>query len=74
MRKLLILLALTMATTACSMDSTPVASKTAKHICIDEVTYIAFREYNGYRGFGYMSVKLDKDSKVIPCDDNGSRK
>lgn len=67
MKKLLILLALVLTTTACSMDSKPVASKNTKHICIDGVTYITVKESVGHRGYGFMSVKLGKDSKVIPC-------
>lgn len=36
-------------------------------ICIDGVTYVYFQAGAGYQGFGYMSVKLDTNSKVIPC-------
>lgn len=71
MKKLLILLALVLTTAACSMDSTPVISKDAKHICIDGVTYISLVATSGNQGFGFMSVKLGKDSKVILCDNSG---
>lgn len=69
MKKLLILLTLVLATTACKdmKDSTPPPTNTVMVMCIDGVSYVVFKEGRGYRGFGYMSVKLDKDSKVIPC-------
>jgi len=71
MKKLLILLTLVLTTSACSVDSTPVTSKDAKDICIDGVTYITFWATSGDQGFGFMSVKLGKDSKVILCDNSG---
>lgn len=37
-------------------------------VCLDGVTYYLFREQAGYSGWGYMSVKLDRNSKVVPCD------
>ena len=74
MKKLLILLALTLATTACSMDNSPVASKNAKQICIDGITYIEVSETSGSQDFGCMIGKLDKDNNAIPCDDSVSRK
>lgn len=70
MKKLLILLPLVLATTACKdmKDSAPPPTNKEMVMCIDGVSYVVFKEGRGYRGFGYMSVKLDKDSKVIPCD------
>lgn len=68
MKKLLILLPLVLTVTACSMDSKPVASKNAKHVCIDGVTYIVISEPSGSQDFGYLSGKLDNDNVAIPCE------
>lgn len=68
MKKLLILLALALTTTACSDERNSVTDQSkVKSICIDGITYVVIKESRGYQGHGYMSVKLDKDSKVIPC-------
>jgi hypothetical protein len=37
-------------------------------VCLDGVTYYLFKEQAGYMGWGYMSVKLGTDSKVVLCD------
>lgn len=37
-------------------------------LCIDGVTYIYIKEWSGNKGFGYMSVKLDTNSKIVPCE------
>lgn len=39
-----------------------------KTVCLDGVTYYCFKESAGYSGYGYMSVKLDKNSKIVPCN------
>ena len=36
-------------------------------ICIDGVTYIAFKEMAGNQGYGFLSVKLNRESKIIEC-------
>ena len=38
--------------------------------CIDGVTYILFKQkpITGYKGYGFMSVKLGTDSKIIQCN------
>ncbi len=65
--KILALAAIALALSAC-MDGEPIRTKTDyKTVCIDGVTYIAFREGAGNLGFGFFSVKLDKDSKIINC-------
>lgn len=66
-------LALVLTTTACKdmKDSAPPPTNKAMVMCIDGVSYVVFKEGRGYRGFGYMSVKLDRDSKVILCDNSG---
>ena len=35
--------------------------------CIDGVTYIYDAASIGNRGYGYMSVKFNRDSKVVLC-------
>lgn len=39
-----------------------------KTIRLDGVTYYLWREMAMYSGYGYMSVKLGKDSKVVECE------
>jgi len=37
-------------------------------VCLDGVTYYLFQESGGgYKGYGYMSVKLDKGGRIVPC-------
>jgi hypothetical protein len=38
--------------------------------CLDGVTYIIHSEVSGTQGFGYMSVKFNTDSKIIPCTED----
>jgi len=38
-----------------------------KTVCLDGVTYYMFCDGQGYVGYGYMSVKLDRNSKIVPC-------
>jgi hypothetical protein len=67
MNKIIVLIAAFMIS-ACEQSTDP-GNEGTKHsnICIDGITYVYFRGGGGYHGFGYMSVKLDKESKVIPC-------
>ena len=44
------------------------AANLRDEICIDGVTYIIFKGQAGYAGWGYMSVKFNKDSKVVSCN------
>ena len=48
-------------------DKTETKKRDMQTVCLDGVTYYLFSEASGHRGYGYMSVKLDKDSKVVPC-------
>ena len=43
------------------------AGKEMKTVCLDGVTYYLDSEIGYSRGFGYMSVKLDRESKIVPC-------
>lgn len=38
-----------------------------KTICLDGVTYYCFTESVGYQGYGFMSVKFNKDGTVHTC-------
>ena len=68
MKKLLVLLTLALSTTACTeVGHSPSVVDKVKIICIDGVSYVVIKESLGYHGYGYMSVKLDIDSKVVLC-------
>jgi hypothetical protein len=67
MNKIIVLIA-ALFIVGCEESREPVDTGTIyNNVCIDGVTYVYFRGRAGYAGYGYMSVKLDKDSKVIPC-------
>ena len=36
--------------------------------CIDGVKYLAFKEFSGNRGYGFMTVKFNSDGSVETCD------
>jgi len=36
--------------------------------CIDNVTYIIFKESVGTHGYGFMSIKFDKNGNVEICN------
>lgn len=65
-KKGLLLLSLVTSISACDMTGIAV-TKSEQTICIDNVTYVKFSEGNVDRGLGYMSVKLDTNSKIILC-------
>ncbi len=68
MKKLLLLIATALSLTACS-DSLEMKTKgTYNTICIDGVTYVAFKERASYQGYGFLSVKLNRESKIIECN------
>ena len=65
MKKILTILVLATALVSCSTGREAMTSKeNMKTVCLDGVTYYLF---NKHRRFGYMSVKLDRESKIIPC-------
>ena len=67
MKKLLLLIAIPLSLSACS-DSLEMKTKSSyRTICIDGVTYVAFKEMSSNRGFGFLSVKLNRESKIIAC-------
>ena len=67
MKKLALLIAITLSLSACA-DNVKIKTKGSySTICIDGVTYVAFKEMAGNQGYGFMSVKLNRDSKIIEC-------
>lgn len=38
-------------------------------ICVDGVKYLYFKGMSGNHGYGYMSVKFNKESKVETCNE-----
>ena len=65
MKKILTILVLAIALVGCSSgDKARTSKEGMKTVCLDGVTYYLFNEH---KGFGYMSVKLDRESKIIPC-------
>ena len=46
------------------------ATKTSdmKIRCIDGVKYIAFKEFSGNQGFGFMTAKFKNDGSVETCN------
>ncbi len=68
-RNLILLLIVLVASSGCLSGLDSMTKKEQfKTVCLDGVTYYLFRESSGYSGYGYMSVKLDRDSKVVACD------
>ena len=65
MKRILTILVLATALISCSTGNEAMTSK--ETICLDGVTYYQFSEVRLSKGFGYMSVKLDRESKIIPC-------
>ena len=63
----IILLSSIMLLASCGSQTPEDERTNHNNICIDGVTYVYFQAGVGYKGFGYMSVKLDANSKVIPC-------
>ena len=67
MKKLALLIAVTLSLSACA-DNVGIKTKGSySTICIDGVTYVAFKEMAGNQGYGFMSVKLNRESKIIEC-------
>ena len=65
MKRALTILVLATALVSCSTGrEATTTKKEMKTVCLDGVTYYLFNEH---KGFGYMSVKLDRESKIIPC-------
>jgi hypothetical protein len=62
----LLLIAITLSLSACS-DGVEIKTKSFRPVCIDGVTYVAFKEMAGNQGYGFLSVKLNRESKIIEC-------
>ena len=67
MKKLALLIAITLSLSACSDDMKIKTKGSYSTLCIDGVTYVAFKEMAGYQGYGFLSVKLNRESKIIEC-------
>lgn len=50
----------------CDASNVSVPIDKPDHLCIDGVTYIGFKAYYGQ--YAYLSVKLDRESKIVECD------
>lgn len=67
MKRLALLIAITLSLSACS-DNMEIKTKGSySTVCIDGVTYVAFKEMAGNQGYGFLSVKLNRESKIIEC-------
>lgn len=63
----IILIVLSMFLIAC--DAEPGTSDSVlKTTCIDGVKYVYFKSGSGNRGYGYLSVKFNREGKVELCD------
>ena len=70
MKRILTILVLATALISCSTGNEAMTSKeNMKTVCLDGVTYYLFRESNYSEGYGFMSVKFDRESKVVPCSE-----
>ena len=68
MKRILAVLVLSSLLVSCSFEQvTKTTGKEMKTVCLDGVTYYLDSEIGYSRGFGYMSIKLDRESKIIPC-------
>ena len=68
MKRILVVLVLSSLLVSCSIELVQkTTGKEMKTVCLDGVTYYQFSEVRFSKGFGYMSVKLDRESKIIPC-------
>ena len=66
MKKIILILA-SLLIVAC--DAEPGDNKSVQKIaCIDGVKYVYFKSAGGNRGYGYMSVKFNREGKVELCN------
>lgn len=71
MKKYIVMLLVTimlMFTIGCMSEKMNTEKFKMNTMCIDGVTYIYFKEVGYSMAWGYMSVKLDTNSKVVPCE------
>jgi len=70
MKKILAIFVLSIVLVSCSSgDKARTSKEDMKTVCLDGVTYYLFRESNYSEGYGFMSVKFDRESKVVPCSE-----
>lgn len=53
-----------------SLNNNEIFKQKTETRCLDGVTYIIYRDTFSNKGFGYMSVKFNTDSKIIPCNED----
>lgn len=70
MKKYIVMLLMVMLMFTMGCVTTSIEPNKFKTICLDGVTYYILKEIDGNREYGYMSVKLDTNSKIVPCDKN----
>ena len=70
MKKILAIFVISIVLAGCSTgDKASTSKEDMKTVCLDGVTYYLFRESNYSEGYGFMSVKLDRESKIVPCSE-----
>ena len=69
MKKFIAILLVVLSLMGCVSTEIEKEYKKINTLCIDGVTYIYIKEIGYNRGYGYMSVKLDTDSKIVPCNE-----
>jgi major membrane immunogen (membrane-anchored lipoprotein) len=70
MKKILTILVLSIVLVGCSSgDKARTSKEGMKTVCLDGVTYYLFRESTYSEGYGFMSVKFDRESKIVPCSE-----
>ena len=70
MKRILTILVLATALVSCSTGKEATTTKKEmKTVCLDGVTYYLFRESTYSEGYGFMSVKFDRESKIVPCSE-----
>ena len=70
MKIILTIIVLATALVSCSTGREAMSpKKEMKTVCLDGVTYYLFRENNYSEGYGFMSVKFDRESKIVPCSE-----
>lgn len=71
--KILTLLVLAFVFAGCDTSQTGVDTMTdtqkMRIVCLDGVEYYLYREGAGYAGYGYMSVKFNRDGTIATCYD-----
>lgn len=76
MKKIIMFLIMALFLIGCvdGSDQGPVTPEKMKTVCLDGVTYYYFKQVEtAHLGFGYMSVKFNKDGTVNTCEEYKNR-